>query len=173
MAKTTIGNVRLISDGKTLTIARRDQPNMAISLDSTEVEELIDFVTSLAATEFNRRDTFRVPLWDSSGLSVQIRKDETQRLVTPTNISLTGIFVELRPDDWLDLAQDDDLEVILEFEGEAQSHHGVVRRCEDNGYGISFRDSMNGEQIDPPPGVTRIVMELQRRWMAHLAKCVQ
>ena len=167
MAEITIGDVQFISDGKTLTIARRDQPNMTMSLDKAGVEELIDFVTSLAGTEFNRRQTFRVPVWDSSGLSVQIRKDETQLSVRPTNLSLTGIFVELRPDDWLDLAQDDDLEVILDFEGETHSYRGVVRRCETNGYGLFFPESMNAEQIEPPPGITQIVMELQRRWLAR------
>jgi len=97
MVEITIGDVQFISNGKTLTIARRDQPEMAMSLDKKGIEELIDFVTSLAETEFSRRQTFRVPVWDSSGLSVQIRKDDTQLSVRPTNVSLTGIFVELRP----------------------------------------------------------------------------
>ena len=42
MAEITIGEVHLISDGNTLTIAHRDQPNLTMSLDATGVEELIE-----------------------------------------------------------------------------------------------------------------------------------
>lgn len=173
MAKITIGVVELILDGETLTITRRDQPNMAISLDETGVRELIEFVTSFTGSKFNQRLTFRVPVGYSSGLAVQIRKNEIQRSVTPTNISLTGIFVELRSDDWLELALDDELEVILDFEGERQSCRGVVRRCADNGYGLFFPESMRGMILDPPPKITQIVMELQRRWIARRSERVQ
>ena len=170
MAEITIGEMQLVSDGNTLTIARRDQPDFAVCLDADGFRELLDFVTTIAGTEFNQRQTFRIPLWDSSGLSVQIRTDESQVSVKPTNISLTGIFVEVHPDDWLDLQQDADVEVTLEFEGETQTHHAIVRRREGNGYGLFFPESMKGEEIDPPPGITRIVMELQRRWMARRAR---
>ena len=166
MAEITIDDVHVISDGNTLTFARLDLPSLTISLDATGVAELIDFITSLAGAEFNRRRTFRIPVHDSSGLSVQIRKDEKQYSVTPTNISLTGISVVLHPNDWLDLSQDDDLEVILEFEGETQTLHGVVRCCKDNGFGLFFPESMNGDQMDPSPEISRLVMELQRRWIA-------
>ncbi len=163
----TIGEIHLKSDGSTLTIARLNQPNITLNIDAKGVEELIDFVTSLTETKFNRRRNFRVPLWDSSGLSVQIRKDEKQLSATPKDISVIGIFVELRPDDWLDLKQDDDLEVILEFEGETQTYRAVVRRCEDNGYGLLFPESMKGNQINPPTELKRIVMKLQCHWLAR------
>ena len=166
MAEMNIGDVQLVSDGSTLTISRRDLPGLTISLDATGVEELIDFITSHFGTETNQRQTFRIPIHDSSGLSVQIRKDDKQYSVTPTNLSLTGIFIVLRPDDRLNLSQDDDLEVILEFEGETQMLHGIVRSCQDNGYGLLFPESMNSDQMNPSPEISRIVMELQRRWIA-------
>ena len=170
MAEITIGDVSFISDGKTLTISRHKQSDRSVTLDRTGVEELIDFLASLAETEFNRRQTFRVPLWDSSGLYAQIRTEETELQVTPTNVSLTGIFVQPRGDDWLDLELGDNVEVNLDFEGQALSYLGVVRRCENNGFGLFFPVTMNAEEIDPPPELTRIVMELQRRWMARHRK---
>lgn len=170
MAEITIGDAHLISDGNTLTIGSRGQRNLTLSLDAAGVSELIDFVTSLAKTEFNRRQDFRVPIHDSSGLSAQIRKGQSLVSVMPLNLSVTGIFVELTRDDWIDFSQDDELEVILDFEGESQSHNGVVRRCADNGYGLFFPKSMKGKELAPPAELTRVVMELQRRWMARRAK---
>ena len=170
MAEITIGDAHLVSDGETLTIGRRGQRDLTLSLDAAGVAELIDFVTSLATTEFNRRQDFRVPIHHSSGLSVQIRKGDRLISVTPTNISITGIFIELPRDDWIDFEQDDQMSVILEFEGEKQDHRGVVRRCADNGYGLFFPKSMKGNELDPPAELSRVVMELQRRWMTRRAK---
>jgi hypothetical protein len=172
MKEINIGGVRLFSDGNTLTITGRIQPDLTVSLDSVEVEMLIHFVLSLAGTGSNRRQSFRVPLHEPSGLSTQIRVNQKQLSVTPTSISVTGIFVELRPEDWLDLAIGDILDVILEFEGEIQTYHGSVRRGEAKGYGLFFTESMNGEEIDPPPELLRLVMELQHRWMARRSKIV-
>lgn len=173
MAEITIGDAHLVSDGKTLTISRQGQKGLSLSLDAAGVAELIDFVTSLATTEFNRRQDFRVPLHNSSGLSVQIRKGDRLISVTPTNISVTGIFIELPRDDWIDFEQDDQLDVILEFEGESQSLGGVVRRCTENGYGLFFPKSMKGMELDPPAALTQVVMELQRRWMTRRAKIAE
>ena len=167
MAKIMIGDVQFSTDGKELTIARRNEQELTVLLDQTGVDSLIGFVTSLAESEFNRRQTFRVAVWSSSGLSVQIRKDGSQISVSPTSLSVNGIFVELGPDDWIDLAQGDQLEVILNFEGEKHSHHVVVRHREPNGYGLQFTASLNTEQKDPLPEITQIVMELQRRLLAR------
>jgi len=167
VAAITIGEVHVTFDGDTLTITQRDQPDVNLSLSAAEVKELIDFVTSFAGSGFNRRQTFRVPLRDSGDLSVQIRRNEKEVSATATDIGLTGIFVEQRRDAWLDLSLDDDVEVIIEFEGQAHTYHGVVRRRQDNGYGLFFPESIRGEHVDPPPHLLEIVMELQRRWMAQ------
>jgi hypothetical protein len=173
MAEITIGDVRLVADGNKLTIARRGQRDLTLSLDAEGLEELIDFITSLAGDESNQRQNFRVPVHESSGLSVQIRKDKKLLSVIAKNISVGGVFVELRPDAWIDLAQEDELEVLLEFEGITQSYRGVVKRRADNGYGLLFPDSMKGNEVDPPEELRQMVMELQRRWIARRAKPVR
>lgn len=163
MAESTIGEGRFISNGKTLTISSLAQPELTISLDQGGVEELINFMTSHAGTQFNQREAFRVELGDSSGLSVSIRKDGTQVAASPRNLSLTGISVELRPDDWLDLQLDAEVEITLQFEGQIRTYRAIVRRREKNGYGLFFPESMKGEEVDPPPELAHLVMELQRR----------
>ncbi len=173
MPEITISNVHLVSDDEFLTIIRLDQPDVRISLDSAGVKELINFVTSHAGSELDRRRTFRVTVWDNSGLTVRLRSGGNECPATPTDISLTGIFVKLCPADWIDLALDDELEAILEFGGRTQTYRVLVRRSQANGYGLLFADSLAGEQINPPPGVTGIVMELQRRWVAQHIKRIQ
>ena len=109
MAEITIGDVRLVADGCKLTIARRVQRDLTLSLNTEGFEELIDFITSLAGDKSNKRQNFRVPVHENSGLSAQIRKDKKLVSVIAKNISVGGVFVELRPDAWIDLAQDDEL----------------------------------------------------------------
>ncbi len=173
MSEIIIGNVHLTSDGQCLTIASFSEPEVKFSLNSSEFKEMVYFIEALAGSEFDRRRVFRTPVWESSGLSVRLRTGVTEHVFRPTDMSLTGIFVKLYPDDWIKLALDQEVDVILNFEGESQLYRAVVRRCEDIGYGLFFLDSMVGEQIAPPPGITRIVMELQRRWLARRVKIVQ
>ncbi len=172
MAEIAIGDIQLHSDGNTLTISGRNQPDMTVCLNASEIEQLLNFVSSLAGTGSRRRQSFRVPLNESSGLKVRILTEGRLVEVIPTSLSLTGVFVVVPPNEWIDLAQGDILEVILEFENETHTYHGSVRRREVNGYGLLFTESMNGRQIEPPPDISRIVMELQRRWMALRVKAV-
>jgi len=172
MAEITIGDVQLASDGRSLTIRRKDQPNVAIGLDTQGVEQLIEFVTSLVGAEFNRRRTFRVPVGVASVISVVIQAGKKSVSVTPRNISLTGIFVEAPSSEKLTLSHGDVCQVSLDFEGRKCTLGGVVRRCVDNGYGIFFPETMKGEEIEAPSSLVRIVMELQRRWVAAHSKRV-
>jgi hypothetical protein len=170
MTKIMIGDVQFSTNGKELTIARGNEQKLTLLLDQKGVENLIEFVTSLAECEFNRRQTFRVAVWSSSGLSVQIRKNKSLVSVRPTSLSISGIFVELAPDDWIDLALGDQLEVVLEFEGQKHSQRVVVRHREPNGYGLQFCASMATEQIDRLPEITQIVMKLQRSLLARFKR---
>jgi hypothetical protein len=167
MMEIDIDGARFVWDGKSLTIRSDDDPNLSISLNNSGVSELIKFIRLISENEFNQRLDFRVPLWHSCGLSVQIRKNNEQRMVTPKDISMTGIFVELRSDDWLELAENDDLEIILDLDGRKEHCDAVVGRCRNYGYGIFFTKSMRGEHVDPPSGIADIVMELQRKFMVR------
>ena len=170
MPEITIGDVRLISDGRTLTIARDHPTSTAACFDSKGIEKLIDFVTALSETAVNRRRTFRVRLWKSSGLSVQIHDGIAEFSVTPRDISIAGVSVQLPADDRLNLELDSEVQVTLDLEGDVHSYRGIVRRREALECGLVFPESMQSEHIDPPPHLLRVVMELQRRFAARSVK---
>jgi hypothetical protein len=98
---------------------------------------------------------------------VQLRKNRSLISVRPTSLSISGIFVELGPEDWIDLALGEELEASLEYEGEKHTHRVVVRHLETNGYGLQFCASMSAQQIDRLPEITQIVMQLQRKLLAR------
>ena len=166
MAEIVIDDLQIVSDGKSLTFTSLDQPSKAISLKLDQVEKLVNFVSSIDENEFNRRLAYRVPIFASSGVTAQIRMRTEWIHVKPVNLSLTGMFVEVSPDCAIDLIENRLLEVALEFDGEKSAYTVLVRRREDDGFGLFFTESINGEQIVPLPGIRRIVMELQRRMLA-------
>ena len=169
MADITIGDVKFRSDGRTLTITPRDQPDKAISLDRNAFEKLLDFVNTLVQSEYsyNRRQAFRVPLWEACGLKVEICTGDAKFLTRPTDVSLTGIFVEFRPEDPVSLRVNDLVDVVMTFEGHTDTFRGIVKRVERHGAGLFFARSMHAEQMSPPPEITGLVMELQRQWIAR------
>jgi hypothetical protein len=167
MAEVTIGEVKFFSDGNSLAMGRVDQLGFTMFLDTEGMEELVDFLTSLVGTEFNRRQASRVPLWESCGLRVQLCVGEKQFSARPANISLTGIFVIFSSDEGPDLRQGANVQVTLEFEGESATLQGIVCRSAECGYGLFFPEATNGDRIDPPKSLSRVVMELQRRWLTR------
>lgn len=167
MTKIKIGDAEFSTDGRKLTITRGNKEAMTVALDKNGIDHLLEFVTSLAESEFNRRQTFRVAVWSSSGLLVQLRRGNELIPVRPTSLSISGIFVELAPEDWIDLAMGDELEAALEFEGETHTHRVIVRHCDSSGYGLQFSAAMSDQQIDRLPEITNIVMTLQRRLLAR------
>jgi len=50
--------------------------------------------------------------------------------------------------------------VVLEFADETHTYLGPLRRRAVNGYGLLFTESMNCKQVQPPPDISRILMEL-------------
>ena len=167
MPEITIGNIRLVSDGETLEMFRRDLPSTAVSVNAKGAAQLFEFA-KLIKDQDNRRNAFRVSLWASCGLTVRIHNDVVEMTGQPTNISLTGVFIELSSADSKKLTLGDEVHVALGFQESSNSYFGVVRRREGNGAGIFFPESMHAEQCDPPAELAQIVMELQRRWIARV-----
>jgi hypothetical protein len=59
------------------------------------------------------------------------------------------------------------VEVTLDFETDHETLEAIVRRRRGSGCGLFFPASMKDEELDPPATLTRIVMNLQRRWLAR------
>jgi hypothetical protein len=115
----------------------------------------------------NRRDAFRVPVVRPGDLTCCVTAGDVRFEGRPANISMTGMYVRKRASDPIDLQIGDEVEVALRSGGEFTQLAAVVRRLGRDGYGLFFPCSIKNRVIDPPPEIRRIVMELQRRWMAH------
>jgi hypothetical protein len=162
---TTIGSVSVKTDGTNLEIKRNDRPGSEIYLDAKGVDELLDFLTTLTGDPTNKRRSFRVPLDSNTKLKVSIRIGLDQVRAKPLNISLTGIFIE--PDHWLTLDINDPVMVDLQYGELRCTCRATVRRCESNGYGLFFNESIHNGEVAPSPQLLRIVNDLQRIWLAN------
>ena len=167
MAEITIGPLHLVSNGMSLSLGPEGQPENAVHLEPVDVGVLIDFLMSLSASEFNRRQAFRIPLWETCGLRVFLEQDEQQVYAVPKNISLTGLLLELDDESDFDPAKESLVEVLIDFEGITQKLVGRVRRRADRKLGLYFPESTLAGEADPTPEYTALVMELQRRWAAR------
>ncbi|WP_182869715.1 PilZ domain-containing protein [Rhodopirellula sp. JC639] len=175
MAEITLRDLEIFYDGDTLKISSGDEPQKSVTLDPATVKPLVDFVQALAppeekeakSEEENRRESFRVPIIDESGLSVTLISGKNRCVSKPTNISMTGVFVEVPKDRSIALDIDDELRARLSMNKSEIELDAVVRRIEPNGFGLFFPETFKGEHVDPPPIIRRIVMDLQRQWMQH------
>ena len=167
MTELTLGALRIVSDGMGVSLWTRDSATPAATLDIAEVDQLIEFLVCHALPGGNRRQLFRVPLSPESGLSVRVHVGDATLATIPRNISLTGMLVELADPEGPPLALDDRVKVVLEFEGTVQTRVGVVCRCTERGYGLLFVESLETEEVLPPPALATLVMQLQRRWSAR------
>lgn len=167
MTELMVGGLRFVSHGTGVAVWRSGEAAQLATLDGSDVDLLIEYLVCLTFPGGNRRQLFRVPLWPDCGLSVQIEIGDRCFPAAPRNISLTGLQIELAEPSAVSLALDDRLKVILELDGATQTRIGVVRRRTDRGYGLLFVESLETEDILPPPALADLVMQLQRRWSAR------
>ncbi|MEM6469001.1 MAG: PilZ domain-containing protein [Planctomycetota bacterium] len=171
-ANITLRDIQIAYDGQTLTICSVEDAEHKISMDSGAVEELIDFVQTIQREALkrddgpNRRESFRVPVLASMELECELLVKGKRFEGKATNISMTGVYVEKQLSDPMELHIGDPAQVRLSCAGDTISLQAQVRRLGQNGYGLFFPVTMKGPVIDPPQELRRIVMELQRRWMA-------
>ena len=169
MKETHIGDTHFVYDGKRLTIKGRDRVLPSCIMDRTELPTLYQFIGSLM--ELNEeRQTFRLGRDALSELSAYAVHAGRRYPVKIRDLSLTGVFMEVPLGLEVDFGKIEEFEIALEYNGQQQSHRGVVRRQAANGYGVFFPSSMKGEHIDPPTPLVRLVMELQRQRLAKLAR---
>ncbi len=169
MSALTLGDLVMEFSGTTLAVSHRNHPSELVRLDADSIARLRKYVQSLEPLETQRREAFRVPLEGLSELAVALVINGKDVPVVPLDISITGVYVKARATSKLDLAYDDSLDVKLQYEQETLTYRGVVRRCEPNGIGLFFPESLKGEQINPPPELSRIIMDLQRKAMVGRA----
>ncbi|MEM0926998.1 MAG: PilZ domain-containing protein [Planctomycetota bacterium] len=176
-AKITLRDLQVSYDGETLEICDVRTPHHSVTLDAASVGELIEFVRrieieSRLSDEPNRRESFRVPVLPSMELRCEVSTRGYRFEGKATNISMTGVYVEKQRTDPVELQLGDRAQVRLSCDGDTISLQAQVRRLGHSGYGLFFPITLKGSVIDPPPELRRIVMELQRRWMAFRSDVV-
>ena len=170
MTKISLRDMQLSYDGEKLTVSSQKHADQSITLSGSDVEELVQFVETVAKTErdrVNRRESYRVPILPDSGVELMLRVGGVEFKAMPRNISMTGIFVVPRSSEKLKLMIDDRVNVYLSYGDQSMMLNAIVKRYEEGGYGLFFPSSMRGEYLDPPALIRRIVMELQRQTMVQ------
>jgi len=166
MLNTTIGTVTARMELGTLILTDSRRPDAEIRLEGDGPRALAEFLAYSPGRGANDRQAFRVPLATSSGLLVRLSGPQAVPVVA-VSISVTGMFLAPAAGGTLDFAIGRELELQLEFEQRTLDLHGLVCRLDRTGCGLLFRESFRGEELDPPPALSRIVMELQRRAVAN------
>ncbi|WP_149498424.1 PilZ domain-containing protein [Roseiconus lacunae] len=173
MAKLTLRDIELVYDGESLTICSVENEDARLTLDEHAVEELIHFVETIQRSKSaipdddNRRQSFRVPILRRDDLQVLIHFRGMEFEGRPENVSMTGVFIKASDRDPVQFQIGDEARLVLTCNDESIEMKGVVRRIARNGYGFFFPACLRFHQVDPPPEVRRLVMELQRRWMMY------
>lgn len=165
MKRIEIGQVVVTAEEDALTLRRRGETDVELRLDASGVSELLDFLRSVRLNRFNRRRGFRVPVV-SDALEVSIAGASGSAPVRVRDVSLGGIFLEWASRTRQAFDPPDEIQVTLARGGETVTMPGTVRRATDDGLGIVFSHADDAENPTPPLAFHRIVMQLEREWLA-------
>ncbi len=171
MPEITIKNIKVFWENNAVTFLREDKPDAPITLPTSAIDELIDFLSLLNQDATERRRAFRVAVPRSAGLMVRFTLKGKTRSATPVDISLVGILIELSPSAVIDLPIDTTLSIELRLNEKVSTLMGLVRRRNNNRYGILFLDSLREGELNPPESLVNIYKEIERQWLrARLEK---
>ncbi len=165
---TRIGSMTAEFDGQTLTLVPPTGECNLVSLSMNQVYELYEFVSKFNRDKNCKRMAFRVPLFDSSLLSVQATFGLKILDVTPINISMTGVLVSVS-DPVPNIALGDQVNLAMTGQKNSLRLAGEIRSIRDRFVGIFFVDSVDGRELNPPPALSAMIMNLQREWLASRA----
>ena len=164
MGSLEIGDVVIATEGGRLTFSRDGESVVKIRLDADGLSELMDFLRSVRVDEQNRRRGFRVPIL-SDRFQSHLRGDLASVPTRARDVSLSGIFLEF-PDGTPEIDVSDPVTVFVEYGHDRAELDGIVMRRTDQGVGIVFGHAANVESPTPPAELSRIVMLLEREWLA-------
>ena len=167
MSENSTGNVRVQLQDDDLVIDDPEGRTKRIIIPAYTIPALLEFLHSPSFDQSNRRGAFRVPVDSTSGLIVSVHAVESDRewYVTPLNISMTGILLEMREE--TDLAVHTELVVTLRLGELRESVIGIVRRHQDNRYGIHFSKALSADEARPLDSLKQIVDHIKQDWMAR------
>lgn len=164
MSKIEIGEVEVAAEDGRLTFRRRGEPVANIRLDEQGLNELLDFLRSVRIDAHNKRRGFRVPNVDDR-IQIQLGGRFASTPARARDVSLSGIFIEF-PAEAPELAMGEELEMSIDYGNETAILKGTVMRQTPEGCGVVFEHAASTESPTPPSTFARIVMALERDWLA-------
>jgi hypothetical protein len=119
-----------------------------------------------AQVAYESRRAFRVPVFREEGLQVEIAGGEGENWkVEVVDISLTGALVEFPGEDVPELVTGRQLRVELRFEDLIVELRAEVRRRYGKRYGLFFTDVLEGENLEPPDELAKLLRRLEELWI--------
>ncbi len=112
------------------------------------------------------RMTFRVPIFDASGLALEITTDDG-RVVrpVPVDISYCGVLFELPPGPGPRIQPGQTLQMKLRLDDWQFETEALVRRSTQNRHALVFPSVFERIDAEPPEPLGRIVRALETRWL--------
>jgi len=140
-----------------------------VRLDLEEAIELFRFLQSVI-NPADRRNTHRLAIPEGGGFRSTIHLATEAIPSEAKNLSLTGILLLPVSPNAAGLHVGATVRVLLEFDGESVIAEATIQRRTGSEYGLSFLDSGTGDELDPLPGLSRIMMKLERYWIMEAWK---
>lgn len=163
MNEIDIGDLHVSYDGQRLTLGRNNPTSIGVSIDSAGVEALHQYLGSVLSAQSRQRQSFRLNREALKGLKVRLGVDGQWRDVQANDFSVTGISLQWLEGEAAELPLMSEVEVSLTLDGSSQIQPALVRRCNAQGLGLFFPNSMRGEHIEPPVELASLLLALQRR----------
>ncbi len=165
MNQLRIENVVINYDGQQITFHDPDSLKFSFQLKPEAISDLIDYLGSFQKNDVQKRTAFRIPLTESSGLSVVLTYRDKSSAVIPINISLTGILIEFGAEDVYDMALNDAVVLSIRLDNQADDIIGKIVRRDHRQYGIFFADSVIDDEVQPPEFIASVARKLERAWL--------
>ena len=113
------------------------------------------------------RSHFRVPVFKSHPIEVQVFDKRGQWPAVAEDISFTGIRIRFESDADPALEKDDSVELKLCLDKQIAAVAGLVRYRAGSSYGIFFSEMMAGNEATPTEELRELVMTAQNCWLRN------
>lgn len=169
MQSVRIGDVLVSYDARGIDLRREGHLDAMLHFDRGGIRELMELLRDVLEAGLDERHGSRVPVLSSTGVSAHIMLDGQLIPVNVRNISLSGMLIDPPAGDLHELSIGQELTVTLDFEEVRLNRlRALVQRRAGTAFGLYFPDCVDGDELNPPPILARIVRELQQRQAARL-----
>jgi len=150
-----------------LTISDNSQPGLSIDLDSNNLVEIIDFLSSHKPGGAEQRNGFRVPLESlcaatKSNFRFSIELDGEHIEATAVDVSITGILIDHAE---LRVVAGESYSVTLEYQDKSATIGATVVRFEGSRISFHFPETLSDGELEPPESLMQVYRALETDWL--------